>query len=350
VPGPQQVWELAYSYCGRVLLGWRMASTARRDIVVIGASLGGVEALKQVVSNLPPELAAFVAIVLHMGANRSLMPELLSAAGPHLVEHAKNGDIIRPGRLVVAPPDHHLLFRGEQLQLSRGPKEHHTRPAIDPLFRSAALEHGPRVIGVVLTGNLDDGTAGLQAIKQARGLAVVQDPQTADAPSMPLSAMQYVDVDHCVPLQRIGSVLTELIGQTAPAPIVTLPELELEQASLRGKVNMMEELEAIGSPAALTCPECRGALWELKDARPPRFRCHTGHAFTLRTLEHSMNESKEDALWTAARALEQRAALGRRVANELRDWDPRAAANEDSRAAADEAHATQLRQLIEKEA
>ncbi|MDB6088021.1 MAG: protein-glutamate methylesterase (protein methylesterase)-like protein [Gammaproteobacteria bacterium] len=242
MPGPQQVWELAYSYSGRALLVCRMASTASRDIVVIGASLGGVEALKQVVSNFPPELAAFVAIVLHIGANTSLMPELLSAAGPHRVEHAKNGDNIRPGRLVVAPPDHHLLFRDERLQLSRGPKENHTRPAIDPMFRSAALEHGPRVIGVVLTGNLDDGTAGLQAIKQARGLAVVQDPQTAEAPSMPLSAMEYVDVDYCVPLKRIGTVLSELIGQAAPASIVTLPELEMEQVSLEGKANMMQEL------------------------------------------------------------------------------------------------------------
>jgi len=161
----------------------------RRNIVVIGASAGGVGALQRLAADLPPLFPAVVLIVLHVGANRSLLPRLLAAAGPNPPVHAQDGEKLRMGHLTVAPPDHHLLVDDGSLRLTRGPKENFARPAIDPLFRSAALAYGPRVIGVVLTGSLDDGTAGLQAIKQCGGLTLVQDPTTAFAPSMPASAL-----------------------------------------------------------------------------------------------------------------------------------------------------------------
>jgi two-component system, chemotaxis family, protein-glutamate methylesterase/glutaminase len=168
----------------------------RRDIVVIGASAGGVSALRGLAAALPEKFPAAVLIVLHVGASDSILPQLLAAAGPNTAAHAHDGEALRYGHLMVAPPDHHLLLDQGKARLTRGPKENFARPAIDVLFRSAALEHGPRVIGVVLTGRLDDGTAGLQAIKRCGGVAIVQDPATAEAPNMPASALEYVKIDY----------------------------------------------------------------------------------------------------------------------------------------------------------
>jgi two-component system chemotaxis response regulator CheB len=198
-------------------LDWRRTDMAftRRDIVVIGASAGGVRALCRLAADLPAEFPAAMLVVQHIGPNRSVLPELLTSAGPNTAQHARNGERIRQGHFAVAPSDHHLLVLGEAIRLTRGPKENFSRPAIDTLFRSAASEHGPRVIGVVLTGNLCDGTAGLQAIKRHGGLAVVQDPLTAFAPSMPANALGQGPIDYCLPLERIGQKLFELVQRQA---------------------------------------------------------------------------------------------------------------------------------------
>jgi two-component system chemotaxis response regulator CheB len=322
---------------------------ARRNIVVIGASAGGVSALQRLVADLPPQIPAAILIVLHIGANKSLLPDLLAAAGANTAAHAQDGEALRMGHLAVAPPDHHLLIHGDTLHLSHGPKENFARPAIDPLFRSAALSYGHRVIGVVLTGRLDDGTAGLQAIKECGGRAVIQDPNTAFAPSMPASARDYVAVDHCVPIESMGRILTELIQQStttrAPEPPIALRH---EHASIEGEANAMDDLRAIASPSPLVCPECGGGLWEISQARPPRFRCHTGHGYSLRSLEYAMNETTEDTLWSAVRALQERALVTRRIAHENRGFgrEPDAFAA-DSRAGLDEAQAATLRKLID---
>jgi len=326
-----------------------MAQVVRHhDIVVIGASAGGVRALQKIVAELPPQFPAAVAIVLHTGAHRSQLPRLLSAAGPNPCVHATEGTIVRHGCLLIAPPDHHLLFRGESVHLTRGPKEHYSRPAIDPLFRSAAIEYGSRVIGVILTGRLDDGTAGLQAIHQNGGLTVVQDPRSAQAPSMPRSALDNVVVDVCVPLERIASTLTSLVQQIAP-PLRACPtELLKEHAVATGEVNALHQLQQIGTLVPMVCPECGGPLWEISNCRPPRFRCHTGHAYSLRTLKRALDDTTENTLWAAMRALQERALLNRRLATHRRGPDPVAAAAADSQAIADDARAAQLRQLIDR--
>jgi two-component system chemotaxis response regulator CheB len=226
----------------------------RRNIVVIGASAGGVSALQRMAADLPPEFPAAVLIVLHVGANRSLLPKLLAAAGPNSASHAQDGEKLRMGHLAVAPPDHHLLLNNGYLNLTRGPKENFARPAIDPLFRSAALTYGPRVLGVVLTGNLDDGTAGLQAIKECGGFTVVEDPSTAFAPSMPASALEYVEVDHRVPIELMGRKLAELVAQSSPEAKTTPPALRHEHAPQAGTVNAMDDLKAIAAPSAIICP------------------------------------------------------------------------------------------------
>ncbi|MDB6084567.1 MAG: protein-glutamate methylesterase (protein methylesterase)-like protein, partial [Gammaproteobacteria bacterium] len=291
-------------------------SDVRRNIVVIGASAGGISALRRLAADLPPQFPAAILIVLHVGANRSHLPALLAAAGPNTAAHAQDGELLRIGHLAVAPPDYHLLVSDGSLRLSRGPKENFARPAIDPLFRSAALSYGPRVIGVVLTGRLDDGTAGLQAIKECGGLAVIQDPSTAFAPDMPASARDHVAVDYCVPIESVGRTLSGLVQQPSPPAMRPPPAWQHEHAPAAGTVNAMNDLKAIAKPSPLVCPECGGGLWEINQAPPPRYRCHTGHGYSLRSLEYAMNETTEDALWAAVRALQERAVVTRRIGEE----------------------------------
>jgi two-component system chemotaxis response regulator CheB len=311
----------------------------RRDIVVIGASAGGVQALRALAAGLPVNFPAAVCVVLHVGAFKSDMPELLASAGPLPAAHAVTGERLRPGRILVAPPDQHLLLQDGAALLTRGPKEHHTRPAVDPLFRSAALTHGPRVIGVVLSGARDDGTAGLQAIKDCGGLAVVQDPRDAEDPGMPRSALRSVKVDHCMPVAHMAALLVELVQQSAPAAALEPPaRLVHEHLASLGEGNAMGELREIGAPSTLVCPDCKGTLWEINGADSPRYRCHTGHGFSLRSLAAVQQEATEDALWSAVRALQEKEVLQRKIAALER------LAGDDARATRAEDEAEQLSQ------
>ena len=275
-------------------------------LIVIGASAGGVTALLQLAAELPHGLQAAVLIVLHVGSHQSELPKLMSSRAVLPVAHAQDGEQIEPGTVRVAPPDHHLLVAGGRLLLSRGPKENFARPAIDPLFRSAALAYGPSTVGVVLTGMLDDGTAGLQVVKECGGIAVVQDPQDALEPSMPASALRYVAVDHCLPLAAIAGLLTSLSRQPSDRPHVAPRELWLhEQAMQLGQGDAMDHLAAIGRPSPFACPECHGGLWETADSSPVQYRCHTGHSFTERILEHALATAGDEAGWNALRALQE---------------------------------------------
>jgi two-component system, chemotaxis family, protein-glutamate methylesterase/glutaminase len=321
----------------------------RRNIIVIGASAGGVTALQRMAADLPPMFPAAILIVLHVGANKSLLPQLLAAAGPNSSSHVLDGERLRVGHLAVAPPDYHLLVNEGSLSLTRGPKENFARPAIDPLFRSAALTYGPRVIGVVLTGNLDDGTAGLQAIKECGGLSVIEDPSTAFAPSMPASAFEYVEIDYRVSIESMAQTLSDLVHEPSPKRKVAPPALRHEHAPQAGTVNAMDDLKAIAAPSPIVCPECGGGLWEISRVRPARFRCHTGHAYTLRSLEYAMNETTEDSLWAAVRALQERAVVKRRSAEANRELHNVTEARADeTQADLDEARAAELRKLLGK--
>ncbi|HMC14669.1 MAG TPA: chemotaxis protein CheB, partial [Albitalea sp.] len=214
-----------------------------------------------------------------------------------------------------AAPDHHMVLEAGAIRLVRGPKEHHSRPAVDPLFRSVAIEYGERAIGVVLTGTLDDGTAGLQAIKDCGGMAIVQDPRDAEEPSMPMSALAHVDVDRCVPLDAMPATLQALV--TAPARAAAAraatPWVH-ENAIAVGAGDAMDHLEAIGRPSTFVCPDCKGSLWEVDGTQPPRYRCHTGHGFSLRSLQQTQLEETEAALWGAIRALQEKELLTRKLA------------------------------------
>jgi two-component system chemotaxis response regulator CheB len=283
-------------------------------VIVVGASFGGVDALTRLVGGLPANFAAVVGVVLHVGAQPSILPELLQRAGQLRVRHPRDGDLLAAGTVYVAPPDHHLLFANARAQLSRGPRENHARPAIDPLFRSVALAWGPRAIGIVLTGHMDDGTAGLAAIKACGGIAIVQDPADADAPGMPASALANVEVDHCLPLDALASLLVRLV-QLPPRAGIGPPPANLlqEQALFIGESNM-DDMKRLGDPTQLTCPECGGTLSELRDKPPLRYRCHTGHAYTAQSLSGAQVEQTGHALQSTLRALREREALLRRLA------------------------------------
>lgn len=291
------------------------------DIIVIGASAGGVEALTSLVKRLPEDLPAAVFAVLHISPESpSRLPEILSRAGKLPATQPKHGEEIRPGHIYVAVPDRHLLVHRGHISVVHGPKENRYRPAIDTLFRSAARSYGPRVVGVVLTGALDDGTAGLITIKDRAGIAVVQDPGEALYPSMPRSAMQYCHVDYVLPLAAIPARLVELANTPAedegeyPVP----DKLELEVQIVEGLDSHPEVLDRIGTPSYFTCPECHGTLWEMQERELPRFRCRTGHVFSAESMLAEHNISVEAALWAAVRSLEESTTLSRRLAEQAR--------------------------------
>jgi two-component system, chemotaxis family, protein-glutamate methylesterase/glutaminase len=288
-------------------------------IVVVGASAGGVEALIDLAAALPGDLPAAVFVVLHLPATgTSALPDILRRHGPLPADHVRDGEPIQPGRIYVAPPDHHVLLRTGHVHLSRGPRENGHRPAIDPLFRSAAHEYSTRVIGLVLSGALDDGTAGLLAIKSRGGIAVVQDPADALYPGMPVSALAHLRADHVLPATSIGKLLTRLIADLAeaspgPSPTSMGVEVEMEGFSLEAF-----EGDHPGRPSGFSCPDCNGVLWQIRDGGVERYRCRVGHAWSAEGLLTQQSEALEAALWIALRSLEERAALARRLSEPAR--------------------------------
>ncbi|WP_051391141.1 chemotaxis protein CheB [Paraburkholderia mimosarum] len=284
-------------------------------IIVIGASYGGIEALSLLVGQLPPTFPAPVFIVQHLGAGSlGVLPRILSRAGSLPVAHPRHCEPIRPGRIYVAPPDHHMLVRKGYVALSLGPRENRFRPAVDPLFRSAALAYGPAVVGVILTGHLDDGTAGLMAIKDQRGTAVVQEPREATAPSMHASALANVTVDHRCSVAEMGALLVMLANDDASMPALGLrDELDTEVRIAEGDLDQVTwaRFEAMAAPCGLNCPDCEGALFMLRDQRVARFRCRAGHAFSAQSLLCARRESIESKLGMVLGALSEEAALAR---------------------------------------
>jgi len=284
---------------------------ATKDIVVIGASAGGMAALEKLVSALPPDLPAAVFIVWHLSPGvRSVLPTVLSKAGPLPAAPPRDGDSIEHGRIYVAPNDHHMLLERGYIRVTKGPKENRFRPAVDPLFRSAAYIYSTRVIGVVLSGALDDGTAGLWAIKLRGGTAVVQDPTDAMHRSMPLNALDNVQVDHTVPVAQMGALLGRLTReQTAPEPRIAAEERDKMEAEVKIAREADPRLEDVflkyGQLSPFTCPECHGVLSMLRDGNIIRFRCHTGHALSSGTLLESSSEQVERRLFDAVRALDE---------------------------------------------
>jgi two-component system, chemotaxis family, protein-glutamate methylesterase/glutaminase len=267
------------------------------DIVVVGASAGGVEALAALARSLPADLPAAVFVVLHVpSTGSSALPDILSRHGPLPAAHVKDGEPIENGRIYVAPPDHHVLLRTGHVHLSRGPRENGHRPAVDPLFRSAAHQYASRVIGVVLSGALDDGTAGLTAVKSRGGLAVVQEPGDALYPGMPDSALEHVRVDHVVPTADMGALLARITAEPSPEAPGSAPDHMEVEVQVEGFSLEAMEGERPGRPSGFSCPDCNGVLWEIQDGQLQRFRCRVGHAWSPESLLTQQSEALEAAL------------------------------------------------------
>lgn len=285
---------------------------------MIGTSTGGVEALSRVVRSLPTGFPASLFVVCHVpSGSRSVLPEILSREGHLLASHAIDGERFYPGHIYVAPPDQHLLLGPEgRVRLTRGARENHHRPAVDPLFRSAARYYGPRVVGVVLTGAMHDGTAGMLAIRGAGGLGIVQDPADAVIASMPQSAGLIAGADHVVALSELVPLLIQLV-QDNEISIRGGPDVDGINR-MKGIVDQDMERQAHdqleGSRTVFSCPECGGALWQVVESRPLQFRCHVGHVYNGEVLLSEQSEALEAALWTAVRTFREKSVLGRQLA------------------------------------
>jgi two-component system chemotaxis response regulator CheB len=319
-----------------------------RNIIVIGGSAGATAPLKQILGRLPADLPAAVFVVLHIPAQGiGILSTVVSSASALPVRQAESGMKIEPGQIYLGAPDHHLLLSGDNILLGRGPRENMVRPAIDALFRSAALYHGSRVIGVLLSGLLSDGAAGLNAIKRCGGMTVVQDPLDAISDEMPRRAMEATTIDLCVPGATMGDVLSDLVREPAGVPLPVPPEIRLEVEIAAGERIGSDSLASMADPVALTCPACGGVLSEVTDARPMRFRCQVGHAYTIDARAKEQEGRVDEALRVALRIIEERAELVHRMAADgRRSGRPAVAEMYEARAVEYREYADMIRRVV----
>jgi two-component system, chemotaxis family, protein-glutamate methylesterase/glutaminase len=322
----------------------------QRDIIVIGGSAGSFGPLRSIVQSLPKDFAATLFVVVHVAADAGcLLDPLLSRAGHLEASNPKDGERIGSGHIYVARPDHHLTLEDGRVRVLKGPRENRHRPAIDPLFRSAARIYGPRVVAVLLSGLLDDGSAGLLAVRRRGGVAIVQDPEDARWEEMPRRALQYAGADYILPAEKIGPQLQCL---TSAPEDETMTERKNEKPEATGpshddpeaNLKVARSEEGQGTPSAFACPECHGVLWELKEEKMVRFRCRVGHSYAPESLFKEFSHTTEAALWAAMRALEEKAAMQRRIADST--GMPSLARRLQDQSASDEANAKIIREMI----
>jgi two-component system chemotaxis response regulator CheB len=319
-------------------------------IVVVGASAGGVTALQALVAQLPRDLPAAVFVVLHTAPDfDSLLPQLLSQAGPLPARHARGGEPLAAGTILVAPPDHHLLICPDHVRLSKGPRENHARPAIDVSLRSAARAHGRRVTGALLTGTLGDGTMGLMAVKAHGGVTIVQDPQEALFSGMPEHALRFVQVDHVLTVQGIAALVVQHARTFAEYEEVRPMKDADDRVQQQITHDFARQVEGrrVEQETVYTCPDCGGVLWQSEQGNLTGFRCYQGHTYASERLLIAKSEALENALWSATRALMERATLNRQLASQLRERGLEARADHlDEQAALDESHIQLLHEEI----
>jgi two-component system chemotaxis response regulator CheB len=320
----------------------------KHDIIVIGGSAGALDPLRRMVAELPSELAASLFVVLHRPAYLDdMLRNLLSGSSKLPVRMPSDGEELESGTVYIAPPDHHLILKEDYMRLTRGPRENQWRPAIDVLFRSAAVVYGPRVVGVILSGALDDGSAGLAAVKRCGGIAIVQAPADAAVSEMPGSAIRNASVDHIVPAQQLAPIIQRIAGQPS-APAQEIPaELLLEAQIAEGRRTSVDLQNSLGELTPFTCVDCGGPLWRQR-GDGLRFRCLTGHALSAHSLERGLDQNLEAAIWAAIRQFEQRTNLQRAMAEgEERKGRSIVASNYRDRASEAQSHAKTLRQLLQ---
>jgi two-component system, chemotaxis family, protein-glutamate methylesterase/glutaminase len=329
---------------------WSLDRTLGRDLIVVGASAGGVEALLALVAALPADLPAAICVVIHIPAHvTSRLPVLLSRRGPLPAAHARHGELIRHRRIYVAPPDFHLLVRDGHLELGHGPRENHVRPAVDPLFRSAARSHGSRVAGVVLSGTMSDGSLGMAIIKEYGGVCIVQDPDEALFGDMPRAVLRQTSVDYVLPVQQIAPQLEVLARQPVATGRGAAMHDQEEEASRLIRHDIAEQAHdrRAGQSSIYTCPDCGGVLWQLPDLQALQFQCHVGHTYGSDTLFLLKSEALEMTLWSCVRMLRERATMAQQLASRAREQGDEAAARHiEERARLDERNLRLVRESL----
>lgn len=284
------------------------------DLFVVGGSAGGLAPLLTLVGGLPPTLGAALCVAIHSSPlGPGLLAKIVSAKNPLPCSYARDGERLVAGRIYCAPRDRHLLVAGDRLEVTHGPRENGFRPAVDPLFRTAARSFGPRVAGIVLSGMLGDGAYGLALIKRAGGVTIVQDPEEALAPSMPLTAMRSTEIDHVIAAAKMAPLIVQL-ASSAASPVTPVSGEASTHGDPAEKGSDLSNQRPPGKLTPFTCPECGGTLWEAEETGQLRFRCHVGHAFSPESLLQGNSAEVEGALWTALRVLEEHAALLDRLA------------------------------------
>lgn len=293
-----------------------------RDLVLIGGSRGSFSVLRALAEQWPVDVAAAICVVLHIGRHDSVLPELMSRWGNLPARHPVDGEALQAGTVYVAPPDRHMVVDHGHFHLNDGPAENFARPAIDPLFRSAAPYYAQRVVGVMLSGDLDDGAAGLAVVDAHGGYTIVQNPDECEAPSMPRAAIASATVDNVVSSHELSRAILDAIGGAArmnPESPRKSDELDVELRLAGTSITDPEALDHIGERSTLTCPDCGGVLWRLLDDYPLRYRCHTGHAYSALSLDEGHSKTLENTIWAAIRAVNERIAF----AHERRKWAQR---------------------------
>jgi two-component system chemotaxis response regulator CheB len=277
-------------------------------IIVVGSSSGGMQALTKLVAQFPKGFPASIFIVNHMSADTTGEPLLkaLNASGGLPCEHGKDGVEFKTGHIYLAPSDQHMLIEKGRILVTKGARENRSRPAIDPLFRSAAVAYGNRVIGVILTGYLDDGTSGMMAIKRCGGVCIAQDPLDASYPDMPQSVIANVGADHVVPISEMGVLLSELVRRKLPKSGRIPEDIQIEAKIAKRVLSDLPSVQSLGVQVPYNCPDCGGVLWQMAEGDSLRYRCHTGHAFTVSVLLAQQTAKIEETLWVALRMFEER--------------------------------------------
>ncbi|RDC63196.1 chemotaxis protein CheB [Adhaeribacter pallidiroseus] len=324
------------------------------NIIVIGTSAGGMEALCKLLDQLPEKLPAAIFIVQHLSMDSS-SDYLVKRMAKHTklqVKVAENDEVFQRGTVYMVPADRHLLLTNKRILVAKGPRENQFRPAVDPLFRSAAAYHGSRVIGVILTGMMNDGTVGMDAVKRSGGITVVQDPDDAEHPDMPRNALRNVSIDYVVPIREMGALLYSL-SQTPSGDSITVPQDILNEAQMverimtNGVMSDIKKMDDLGERSGYSCPDCGGGLWEINQGTVKRYRCHSGHAYNEESLFNSMNSALEETLWVSMRIMEERRNMLESMANmERSKGQSRWAVMQQERAEEMKIHVERLKEIL----
>ena len=326
-----------------------MEKESPKFIVVIGTSAGGFFALAELISQLKQETDAAYFVVMHLanhGIGGYLVSQMQKYTSLYCTEVEESCEI-KKGTIYFAQPNKHLIVKNKVVKLGCGPQENRWRPSIDVLFRSAAAAFDGYTIGIILTGLLDDGTSGMSAIKRCGGTSIVQDPNEAEYPDMPLSVMKEIEVDYCVPLAEMGGIISEIISSKNVVKTIIPPDIVKEVEIAESGAGNISELEELGDKTVFSCPDCGGVLFEMKNGQPTRYKCHTGHTYSLNNLLIKKNKSMEGSLWVALRTLEERKKLLSQLADKnIKRGFHRTASDYSEKIQQLESHVSNLKEIL----